>query len=136
MIEQLPRWVWWAGGLLAFSAGLMNVVGLLSFGTEAVTHLTGTTTLFAGHVSHARWQAALHMAAIFGAFFTGAVASGWLIRNEHLQLGHRYTAALLLETGLALAALAAFLQHQPAGYYLLASAVGLQNAMPVPTAER
>lgn len=129
MIEQLPRWVWWAGGLLAFAAGLMNVVGLLSFGGEAVTHLTGTTTLFAGHVSHARWQSALHLAAIFGAFFAGAVASGWLIRNEHLKLGRRYTVALLLETGLVLAALAAFLHRNPAAYYLLAGAVGLQNAM-------
>ncbi len=129
MIDQLPRWVWWAGGLLAFAAGLMNVVGLLAFGREAVTHLTGTTTLFAGHVAYGRWPAALHLAAIFAAFFAGTVASGWLIRDQHLRLGRRYTLALLAEAVLILAAMAAFLEGMPAAYYLLAAAVGLQNAM-------
>ena len=129
MIDPLPRWVWWAGGMLAFAAGLMNVVGLLSFGREAVTHLTGTTTLFAGHITHGRWAAATHVAAIFAAFFAGTVASGWLIRDQHLKLGRRYTWALAGESVLILAATAALLSEAALGYYLLAAAVGLQNAM-------
>lgn len=129
MIDALPRWVWWTGGLLAFSAGLMNVVGLSSFGAEAVTHLTGTTTLIAGDASRGDWASALHLAGIFAAFFAGAVASGWLIRDQHLALGRRYTVALALAGTLILLAMAAFLVRLSWGYYLLAAAVGLQNAM-------
>ena len=129
MIEQLPRWMWVAGGLLSFSAGLMNAVGLLDFGGEAVTHLTGTTSLIAGHIGFSRWQSALHLLAILGAFCAGAVFSGWLIRDEHLSLGRRYGVALWVATVLLVAAVWAFKHREPSAYYLLAAAVGLQNAM-------
>lgn len=129
MIDQLPRWVWFAGGALSFAAGLMNAVGLLAFGAEAVTHLTGTTTLLAGHVGFGRWDSALHLLGILLAFCVGAAFSGWLIRDEHLQLGRRYTIALSIVALLILAATQAFLWREHSAYYLLASAVGLQNAM-------
>jgi len=129
VIDQLPRWVWIAGGALSFAAGLMNAVGLLAFGGEAVTHLTGTTTLIAGHSGFARWDSALHLLGILAAFLAGAVVSGWLIRDQHLQLGRRYSVALWIETLLVLAATQAFLSSEPVAYYLLAAAVGLQNAM-------
>lgn len=131
VLDQLPRWVWVAGGALSFAAGLMNAVGLLAFGAEAVTHLTGTTTLIAGHLGFGRWDSALHLLGILGAFCLGAVFSGWLIRDEHLRLGRRYTVALGIEALLVLAATQAFFWREPAAYYLLASAVGLQNAMDI-----
>ena len=108
MIDQLPRWVWVAGGALSFAAGLMNAVGLLAFGGEAVTHLTGTTTLIAGHVGFGRWDSALHLLGILAAFCAGAVFSGWLIRDQHLKLGRRYSVALWIEALLILAATQAF----------------------------
>lgn len=129
MIDQLPRWVWVAGGALSFAAGLMNAVGLLAFGAEAVTHLTGTTTLIAGHVGLGRWDSAWHLLGILVAFCTGALFSGWLIRDQHLRLGRRYSVALWMEALLILAATQAFVWREPAAYYLLAAAVGLQNAM-------
>ena len=42
----LPRWVWVGAGALACVAGMVNAVGFLGFEHQAVTHLTGTTTLF------------------------------------------------------------------------------------------
>lgn len=129
MIERLPRWVWVAGGLLSFSAGLMNAVGLLAFGGEAVTHLTGTTSLIAGHLGFSRWSSALHLLAILGAFCAGAVFSGWLIRDQHLSLGRRYGLALWVTALLILIAIWGFGHHEPWSYYFLATAVGLQNAM-------
>ena len=42
---QLPRWVWIGAGALACVAGMVNAVGFLGFEHQAVTHLTGTTTL-------------------------------------------------------------------------------------------
>ena len=44
MISKLSRWVWAGAWALAFVAGMVNVVGLLGFEHQAVTHLTGTTT--------------------------------------------------------------------------------------------
>lgn len=44
MIAKLSRWVWGGAWALAFVAGMVNVVGLLGFEHQAVTHLTGTTT--------------------------------------------------------------------------------------------
>ena len=45
MISQLPRWVWSGAWLLAFIGGMVNVVGLLGFEHQAVTYLTGTTSM-------------------------------------------------------------------------------------------
>ncbi len=129
MIDQLPRWVWVAGGLMSFSAGLMNAVGLLAFGHEAVTHLTGTTTLITGALGAAQWFKALHLLSILLAFCLGAIFSGWLIGDEQLKLGRRYGIALWIETALILLSVWGFSDQQHFAYYLLAAAVGLQNAM-------
>lgn len=47
MISKLPPWVLTGGWALAFVAGIVNVVGLLECEHQAITHLTGTTTLLA-----------------------------------------------------------------------------------------
>ena len=41
MISKLSRWVWAGAWALAFVAGIVNVVGLLGYEHQAVTHLTG-----------------------------------------------------------------------------------------------
>jgi len=45
MISRLPRWVWVGAWALAFIAGIVNVVGLLGFDHQTITHLTGTDFL-------------------------------------------------------------------------------------------
>ena len=52
MISKLPRWVWTGAWVLAFIAGVVNVVGLLGFEHQAITHLTGNTSLFAEALQH------------------------------------------------------------------------------------
>ncbi|MBC8136414.1 MAG: DUF1275 family protein, partial [Fibrella sp.] len=47
MITKQPRWVWIGAWMLAFVAGMVNVVGLLGFDHQTVTHLTGTTSMLA-----------------------------------------------------------------------------------------
>lgn len=80
MISKLPRWVWASAWALAFVAGIVNVVGLLGFEHQAVTHLTGTTSMLAAALATFAGAAALHFGAIIGPFIAGTVLSGYLIQ--------------------------------------------------------
>ena len=129
MISKLPRWVWSGGWALAFVAGMINVVGLLGYKHQAITHLTGTTSLFAAALaSRDLWQS-LHFAAVIGAFVLGTVISGFVIQDTPLKLGRRYGVALLLESFLLCIAVPLLDRNNAWGLYSAACACGLQNAM-------
>ena len=129
MISKLPRWVWSGAWALAFIAGMVNVVGLLGFEHQAVTHLTGTTTLLAAAIAAQDGPAILHFLAILGSFMGGTLFSGYFIQDSTLQLGRRYGVALLLESLLLILAVPLMQRHSMAGLYCAAGACGLQNAM-------
>lgn len=129
MISKLPRWVWTGAWALAFVAGIVNVVGLLGFEHQAVTHLTGTTSMLAAALANLDLTAALHFAAIIGSFLAGAVVSGFVIKDSTLQLGRRYGVALLLESALLFAAVPLLIRNSVFGIYSASCACGLQNAM-------
>jgi uncharacterized membrane protein YoaK (UPF0700 family) len=129
MISKLPRWVWGGAAVLAFSAGLINVIAFLGFAHQAATHVTG---LFS-HLSIALFhrdseQIALTFFVILS-FFSGAVLSGLLIRDAHLQMGRRYGFALAVECALLLAATYGFQRSSVWGEYFASMAAGLQNAL-------
>ncbi|MGB8356382.1 MAG: YoaK family protein [Chthoniobacteraceae bacterium] len=129
MISKLPRWVWSGGWVLAFVAGIVNVVGLLGYKHQVITHLTGTTSLLAAALaSHDLWQS-LNFAAIIGAFVLGTVISGFVIQDSPLKLGRRYGVALLLESFLLCIAVPLLDRNNAWGIYSAACACGLQNAM-------
>jgi len=129
MISKLPRWVWSGAWGLAFVAGVINVVGLASFEHQAVTHLTGTTSLLAASLAGLDMSGAIHFASVIGSFLLGTVVSGFLIQNSVLKLGRRYSVVLFLES-LLLCVAGLLLNHNNAfGIYFAASACGLQNAM-------
>lgn len=129
MISKLPRWVWTGAWALAFVAGIVNVVGLLGFERQAVTHLTGTTSMLAAALASLDGAAAFHFAAILGSFMAGTVLSGFLIQDSTLQLGRRYGVALLLESILLCAAVPLLKRGNMFGLYSASCACGLQNAM-------
>ena len=126
---HLPRWVWVGAGLLACVAGMVNVVGYLGFEHQAVTHLTGTTTLLGEAVARRDLRALSHLAGVALAFVLGAALSGMIVQDSTLKLGRRYGLALTLESLLLFAAIPLFRQGQLAGALLAATACGLQNAM-------
>ena len=126
---QLPRWVWIGAGSLAFVAGMVNVVGYLGFEHQAITHLTGTTTLLGGALVQGELRAVVHLLGVIVAFVGGAVASGVIIQDSALQLGRRYGLALAVESMLLTAAVPLFERQQIAGALCAAAACGLQNAM-------
>jgi len=129
MISKLPRWVWLGAWALAFVAGLVNAVGLLGFEHQTVTHLTGTTSMLAAAAASLNLGQALHFAAVISSFLAGTVLSGFLIQDSALQLGHRYSLALFLESLLLAAAVPLLQHHHPTGIYAASCACGLQNAM-------
>ena len=126
---QLPRWVWVGAGLLACVAGMVNVVGYLGFEHQAVTHLTGTTTLLGEAVAKRDLHAISRLAGVALAFMAGAAISGMIVQDSTLKLGRRYGVALVLESLLLFAAIPLFMQGRLAGPLLAAMACGLQNAM-------
>jgi len=129
MITKLPRWVWAGAWLLAFVGGMVNVVGLLGFEHQAVTHLTGTTTMLAAALASMDGAGAAHFAAIIGSFVAGTVLSGWVVQDSTLQLGRRYGVALVLEAMLLCVAVPLMEHRSIFGIYAAACACGLQNAM-------
>src|ERR1700677_2398307 len=128
MISKLPRWVWFCAWVLAFIAGMINVVGLLGFDHQAVTHLTGNTSMLAAALAKLDLAGILHFAAVIGSFVAGTILSGFIIQDSTLQLGRRYGVALILESLLLCLAALLLNRHHASGLYA-ACACGLQNAM-------
>ena len=129
MIARLPGWVWGGAGVLAFVAGMVNVVGLLGFQHHAITHLTGNTSLLGAALAHGDASAATQLTFLIAAFVAGAAVSGVLIQDATLQLGRPYGLAMIVVS--ALLGVSAFLleRHSVWGMYAAAGACGLQNAM-------
>ncbi|UYB50649.1 DUF1275 domain-containing protein [Xanthomonas sp. AM6] len=126
---ELPRWAWAFAGALAGVAGMVNVVGYLGFEHQAVTHLTGTTTLLGAALADGDVRVIGNLLGVVLAFLGGAVLSGIVVQDSRLRLGRRYGVALALEALLLLAAMQAFKQQQLVGALFAATACGLQNAM-------
>ena len=129
MITKLPHWAWTGAWVLAFVAGIVNVVGLLGFEHHAITHLTGSTSLLAIALATADPYSILHFAGLLGSFLAGTVLSGLIIQHSAFQLGRRYGFALILESSLLFAAVPLLNRHYASGLYCAACACGLQNAM-------
>lgn len=129
MIRRLPRWAWFGGILLALLAGMVNAVGYLSFDHQAVTHMTGTTTLVGVSAYEGSIDSLVRYVGVLAAFLAGAALSGMVVRESSLQLGQRYGVALLIESALLAAAVPLIHDHVNAGLWVAASACGLQNAM-------
>ena len=129
MISRLPPWVETGAFTLAFAAGSVNAVGLLGFSHQAVSHLTGTSTLLGLGMAQLDYSSSVHLLLVIFSFVAGAAFSGFLIDSSALQPGRRYGVALLLESALLLLAMFALQNNSVAGHYLASAACGLQNAM-------
>lgn len=129
MTKKLPAWVEVGAFALALVAGIINVVGLLGFKHQSVSHLTGTASLLSLKMVQGEWELTWHFCGVIFCFFLGAMLSGLIIQNATLKLGKRYGAALLLESGFLLGALCLLNQGSNSGDFLASAACGLQNAM-------
>ncbi|GAA5010261.1 DUF1275 domain-containing protein [Pseudoluteimonas lycopersici] len=126
---QLPRWVWVGTAALSSVAGIVNVVGFLGFQHQAITHLTGNTSLLAASLATGDWHGARHLIAAMAAFVAGAALGGLIVQDSTLRLGRRYGVALSIEALLLLLAVPLFDAGSVMGPVCAALACGLQNAM-------
>lgn len=115
--------------MLAFIAGIINVIGLLGFEHQPVSHLTGTTSMFAAAVGTLNGAKTLHYGIVLGSFVLGTVISGLIIEDTALKLGRPYGIALALETVLLVCSSLLFDHRNEFGLYFASCACGLQNAM-------
>jgi uncharacterized membrane protein YoaK (UPF0700 family) len=125
----MPAWIGWGAGLLAWNAGLINAVGLLSFSHEAISHISGVTTQTGLALSRGDLPGAAHLSAVIASFLAGAVASGTIIGDSTLRLGRRYGIALGVESALLFLAMLSLRHDGRYGQYLASAACGLQNAL-------
>ncbi|GAB1487913.1 YoaK family protein [Opitutaceae bacterium] len=110
-------------------AGAVNAVGFLGAHHQALSHMSGTGTIFSTEIALGEFSSAIHAGLVIAWFFLGCVLSGMIIRQSTLKAGRRYGVALTCESILLFAA-AYFLRHgSNTGDYLAAMACGLQNAM-------
>ena len=125
----LPRWVWVGAFSLSTIAGMVNVVGYLGFEHQAITHLTGTTTLLGGAIARGNMHVAMQLGGVIVAFVLGAALSGLIVQDSTLQLGRRYGIALSGVSLLLLASIPMLERQWIVGAWTAAMACGLQNAM-------
>jgi len=129
VLRQLPRWAWIGGGVLAFIAGIVNAAGYLGFRHQAITNLTGSTTLLGASLGLADGPEAVHWGLSVAAVAFGALLSGWIVQQQTLKLGRRYGVALVLESLLLVAAVPLLEASNSAGLYLASVGMGLQNGI-------
>ncbi|MBN8739566.1 MAG: DUF1275 domain-containing protein [Xanthomonadaceae bacterium] len=129
IVSSLPRWVGTGAFALALIAGMVNAVGFLAFEHQAITHLTGTTTMFGVALAQGHGGVALNLLLFLLSFVAGAALSGAIVRNSTLRLGRRYGVALMLESLLLLLAIPLLHAHSTLGICVATAACGLQNAM-------
>ena len=129
MISKLPRWIWTGAWALSFIAGIVNVVGLLGFEHQAITHLTGNTSMMAAALASFNLDGTIHFAALIASFLAGCALSGFIIQDSTLQLGRRYGVALFLVAILLFVSVPLLDVGSAFGMYTAACSMGLQNAM-------
>lgn len=130
MITKLPHWVEIGGFWLACIAGATNAIGLLGFRFQAVSHLTGTSTLLGASLAKFNFYESAHLLGIILSFVLGATIAGALLGSASLRLGRRYGIALVLESLLLFGATLTLLwNHSILGHCLASIACGLQNGM-------
>jgi uncharacterized membrane protein YoaK (UPF0700 family) len=129
MIAKLPRWALYGGVVLAFIAGMVNAAGYLGFRHQALTHMTGTTSLLGVAAAQGDVADLVHFGGVLAAFMLGCALSGFIVGDSTLRLGRRYGVALTLESILLFVAVPLLHAHDQSGLWLAAAALGLQNAM-------
>ncbi len=129
MIAKLPRWIWLGAAVLAFCAGMINVIAILGFVHKGITHVTGNCSLLSIAVFEGDRQSVLQAFLVVASFFFGSVLAGMIVGNGHLKMGRRYGFALAVECALLLASTYGFVRGSMFGEYFASMSAGLQNAM-------
>jgi uncharacterized membrane protein YoaK (UPF0700 family) len=129
VINKLPSWIEYGAFILALVAGFLNAIGLLGFEHQAVSHLSGTATLFGASTLGDSLGTTLHLLGLMIFFLAGAILAGSMLHSSTLKLGRHYDTALAIETLLILTALLLLENGSYYGQFAASAACGLQNAL-------
>ena len=115
--------------MLSGIAGFCNSA-VLREGSLAVSHLTGSITRVSVELAENNYSNIVPFVMILCSFFLGAVLSGAVVGTRELGSGRRYTAMLMVESALLVAA-AALAHGETAlpSIGIAALACGLQNGL-------
>ena len=129
MIRRLPKWVEWGSFILAFIAGYVNVIGLLGFQHQSVSHLSGSATLLGAQLAGFEWTLGLQLIGVLICFVVGSAISGAVLCGESFKVGRHYDSLLILEAVLLILATISLVLDVHIGHYIASLACGLQNAL-------
>lgn len=129
MMSSLPRWIEFGAFVLALVAGCINVIGLLGFEHQAVSHLSGTASLLGNSLAEGSFERLFALLAVLMAFLLGAGLSGFLLHGSTLKLGRHYDTLLVIESALIFLALYLLSQGSSVGHLAASAACGTQNAL-------
>lgn len=104
-------------------------VGRLGFKHQAVSHLTGTSSLLGVAIANGNGDDIIHLSLILISFLVGAALSGIIVRDITLRLGPRYGVALFIEAAFLFLAMLMLNHGSTMGHFFASAACGLQNAM-------
>ncbi|ANF81798.1 hypothetical protein A3K93_06080 [Acinetobacter sp. NCu2D-2] len=128
-LQRLPAWIQLGAFFLAFNAGMINVLGLITVLHQSVSHMTGNVSmlgmaLLAGHIDQV-----IYLAIVIVCFLIGSLISGLILGNSHFYLGLRYGYPLSL-VAFFIVLCWLLLPYVPQYALLFACvAMGIQNAM-------
>ncbi|MDO4223877.1 MAG: YoaK family protein [Acinetobacter sp.] len=127
--QSLPNWIQFGAFSLAFNAGMINVLGLLTLLHQSVSHMTGNVSILAMDIVQGDWEHLLFLFLVVCCFLIGSFYSGFILGNGNFLLGRRYGLPLTL-VSLSILLCWVFLPYFPRYALLWASvAMGIQNAM-------
>ena len=128
-LQRLPNWIQFGAFLLAFNAGMVNVIGLFTVLHQSVSHMTGNVSMLAMSLAHWQPEQFIFLGLVLICFVIGSFYSGFILGNGNIIFGRRYGVPLsLVAIFLLLSWL--FLPYFPRyGLLWACVAMGIQNAM-------
>ncbi|UNU73101.1 DUF1275 domain-containing protein [Moraxella nasovis] len=127
--ERIPLWVMCGAVVLAFCAGMLNVIALMGFTNVSASHVTGNVSLLVTSLMSGDWINVRLFLISIAAFWSGSVLSGMIIGSSELNINRNYGYAMYLEAFLLIASLLLYLTDSFFGQMMIAMACGLQNSM-------
>ncbi|MGE8539856.1 YoaK family protein [Acinetobacter sp. ANC 3813] len=125
----LPLWVQLGAFFLAFNAGMINVLGLVTVLHQSVSHMTGNVSMLAQAITNWQPSSILYLFLITLSYVVGSFYSGLILGNSQFRFGRLYGIPLSL-VALFIFLCWLLLPYFPRYALLWACvAMGVQNAM-------
>lgn len=128
-INQDKWWVYSTAFIMPFNGGYINAICLLSILRNPVGYVTGNLTFAGDSIARGNFLLFFHLVALVFCFLLGSIVSGLIVKSQNFKIDRRYSASLILQFCTVVSAMILLLFGYDQAGYLLALAMGMQNAM-------